>query len=125
MSLYSKKYKLDEITVNKNAVIEGKNYRISILTESLLRLEYSEEGVFEDRATQAVLNRNFEVPKFSVYEKDGILTIKTSKIKLEYNQKDFSSNGLSIQAIGNFSHYKSTWYYGTDFIMTEISYCLY
>ncbi len=116
MSLYSKEYKLDEITVNKNAVVSGKNYRISILTESLLRLEYSEEGIFEDRATQAVLNRNFEVPNFSVYEKDGILTIKTSKIKLEYNQKDFSSNGLSIQAIGNFSHYKSTWYYGTDFI---------
>ena len=28
-------------------VIEGENYRISVLTESLVRLEYSEDGVLK------------------------------------------------------------------------------
>ena len=41
-------------------VVKGDKYRITVLTEGLLRLEYSEDGVFEDRATQTVLNRDFE-----------------------------------------------------------------
>ena len=40
-------------------VIEGENYRISVLTESLVRLEYSENGVFEDGQTQVVQDRDF------------------------------------------------------------------
>src|SRR5699024_9617168 len=34
---------------------------------------------------------------------------------LIYNKKKFSPNGLSIQAMGNFSAYDSIWYYGQDF----------
>ena len=40
-------------------MIAGDKYRITFLTEALVRLEYSEDGIFEDRATQVVLNRNF------------------------------------------------------------------
>ena len=47
----------------KEAVICEKNYRITILTPSLVRLEYSELGDFEDRATQTVINRDFIVPQ--------------------------------------------------------------
>ena len=35
-------------------MVTGEKYRITFLTEALVRLEYSEEGVFEDRATQTV-----------------------------------------------------------------------
>ena len=31
-------------------VIKGEKYRITVLSEQMLRLEYSESGVFEDRA---------------------------------------------------------------------------
>ena len=44
---------------NEKNIIPGKNYRITVLTESLFRLEYSEEGVFNDEPTQTVLNRDF------------------------------------------------------------------
>ena len=37
---------------NKNAVIRGDKYRFTVLTDRLLRLEYDEDGIFEDRATQ-------------------------------------------------------------------------
>ena len=30
--------------------VTGEKYRITMLTEGLVRLEYSEDGVFEDRA---------------------------------------------------------------------------
>ena len=33
------------------SIVVGDKYRITLLTEGLLRLEYSEDGVFEDRAT--------------------------------------------------------------------------
>ena len=34
-------------------ILQGEKYRITMLTEGLVRLEYSEEGIFEDRATQS------------------------------------------------------------------------
>ena len=42
-------------------IVFGDKYRITLLTEGLLRLEYSEDGVFEDRATQMVFFRDFPV----------------------------------------------------------------
>ena len=53
---------------NPKAIIQGDKYRITILTNALVRLEYSESGIFEDRPTQTVLNRDFPVPEFTVKE---------------------------------------------------------
>ena len=44
----------------KENIILGKYYRITFLTEQLVRFEYNEEGEFEDHATQIILNRDFE-----------------------------------------------------------------
>ena len=43
------------------SIVVGDKYRITLLTEGLLRLEYSEDDVFEDRATQMVFFRDFPV----------------------------------------------------------------
>ena len=62
-------YKLEAHPVSKKeAIIQGDCYRITMLTSALVRLEYNSEGVFEDRATQSVLNRDFPVPEFKVVE---------------------------------------------------------
>ena len=37
----------EDLVTNKSMVVMGKHYRFSILTERLIRLEYSEEGYFE------------------------------------------------------------------------------
>ena len=37
-------------------MIIGNQYRITVLTEGLVRLEYNADGEFEDRATQMVLD---------------------------------------------------------------------
>ena len=44
----------------EKATFKGKKYRITVLTERLLRLEYNEEGIFEDRPTQLALFRNHD-----------------------------------------------------------------
>ena len=49
----------------KEAVIVGDHFRITMLTTALIRFEYSEDGGFEDRATQMVCNRDFPVQEFT------------------------------------------------------------
>ena len=39
------------------AVIRGETYRITMLTDRLVRLEYAQDGQFRDAATQTALNR--------------------------------------------------------------------
>ena len=43
----------------KENMVQGDKYRITLLTEGLVRLEYSEDGIFEDRATQFAFYRDF------------------------------------------------------------------
>ena len=40
------------------AIILGNNYRISVITERVVRLEYSPNGQFNDRPTQLIKKRN-------------------------------------------------------------------
>ena len=61
-------YKLEAHPMSrKEAIIQGDCYRITMLTSALVRLEYNEGGVFEDRATQSILNRDFPVPESVSY----------------------------------------------------------
>ena len=73
-------YKLESRpSCNPENVIQGEKYRISILTEQLVRFEYSEDGVFEDRATQVVLNRDFPKVEYTVKDSGDELEITTSR----------------------------------------------
>lgn len=117
MGRVSEKYKIKMSPVaNRKAIVQGDKYRFTVLTPQLIRLEYDEAGIFEDRATQVVLNRNFPVPEFRVVEKPDSLEIITSKLYLVYDKKRFSKNGLSIDVNGNVSNWKSKWHFGESFV---------
>lgn len=108
-------YKIETRPIaNIENIVQGKHYRISILTEGLIRLEYSEAGVFEDRATQFALNRDFPNTEFRYLRTEDGIEIHTSRLHLKYNEKEFSSEGLSIQVKGNISIYHSIWRYGEE-----------
>lgn len=94
------------------AMVQGDCYRFTVLTPNLIRLEYNENGLFEDRSTQTVLNRNFDVPHFRVIDTSDRLQIVTDSLRLVYNKQPFSTNGLSIEVGGGLSAYSSTWFYG-------------
>ncbi|ROR27419.1 alpha-glucosidase (family GH31 glycosyl hydrolase) [Mobilisporobacter senegalensis] len=96
----------------QEVVVKGNHYRFTVLTSQLIRLEYSEQGTFEDLATQIVINRDFPVPQYRVIDKEDNLEIITEHLHLKYNKKKFTKNGLSIQVKGNLSAYHSIWYYG-------------
>ncbi len=76
----------------------GEKYRITILTDRLIRLEYSEQGYFEDSPTFAVENRNFgDDPEINVNDDEDDLTVETKYLFLSYDKKQFSSIGLLIK----------------------------
>ena len=79
----------------KEAVIVGDHFRITMLTTALIRFEYSEDGGFEDRATQMVCNRDFPVPEFRVSDGGEELHIYTKDLEIHYDRQKFSPSGLS------------------------------
>ncbi len=99
-------------TARKENMVIGEKYRITVLTEGLIRLEYSETGEFEDRATQMVFCRDFPAANYRVIRTDNGIELHTDRIHLIYNEQEFSSWGLSIQVKGKLSAYHSIWRYG-------------
>ena len=98
-----------------NNVFQGDTYRITILTNELIRLEYSSEGHFEDRRTKIVQNREFSPPKFEVIENDEILEILTDAILVYFKKGKFSAKNLFIESRNNLSQYRNRWYFGEKF----------
>ena len=56
-------------------VFRGSNYRISILSDSLIRFEFNPSGNFNDYPTLFAYNRSFSQPKLSVEEDNQIIQI--------------------------------------------------
>ena len=88
------------------------NCRISVLTDCLFRIEYSESGIFEDHATQSVVNREFPKVDYTVREENGFLKIKTSRIEISYDKGKFSKGGLQARVCGGARC--DDWYYGKE-----------
>ena len=75
---------LTKSEANERAVFRGQNYRITVLSERLVRLEYSVDGHFSDDLTTLVKNRKFSVPQFKVEQDQTYLVITTSYFMLQY-----------------------------------------
>ena len=93
-------------------VIKGENYRISVLTESLVRLEYSEDGVFEDGQTQVIQNRDFGPVACEVVETEAVLDLHTEHLHLHFEKGPFAPDRLYIELKGQYAVYGSRWHYG-------------
>lgn len=92
------------------SVVAGRCWRFTVLTEQLLRLEYSPDGIFEDRASQAVLNRDFPTPVFTTREKNGQIEISTSAFHLIYDMDNpFTAASLTIDVKNRYSNYGARW----------------
>lgn len=109
------KFDMTKAFSNPECIFQGKKYRITVLTERLVRLEYSDTGIFEDRPTELVWYRNFPKPEFTVEEDRISLKITTKYFILNYiKEKPFQgsrvnpSNNLKISLVGS----DRVWYYG-------------
>ena len=92
-------------------VLTGANYRITVLDPGLVRLEYSEKGRFEDRASQMAIDRAFPPVEFGVIETADLLVVETVRMRLTYDKGPFTTSGLSVQAKGG-RHSRGVWRYG-------------
>ena len=77
------------VDVNKSKtapshVFMGRKYRISILSDVLIRFEYSDTGSFNDYPTFFASNRSFSTPKITFKEDDNVLIISTQYFQVQY-----------------------------------------
>ena len=108
---------LEAALSDSKVVFKGKNYRITVLSETLLRLEYDDAGKFEDRPTEFAQFRNFEVPKFEKQENETLLVLQTEFFRLQYiKERPFlgtmfaQDSNLKVALQGT----DKVWYYGHD-----------
>ena len=112
-------FKLDytKAMPNPSSIIKEDNgkYRFTVITESLIRIEYAENGEFEDKPTQLVWYRNHPKPNYQIKEDKKYLELETKFFKLYYTKgKDIRgtkvnpSMNLKIELKGT----DKVWYYG-------------
>ncbi len=94
-------------------MVAGDKYRFTVLTPSLIRMEYSTQGVFEDRASQSVFFRDFPENDFTKEYSDGWMKIETENLIVTYKENEaFSAETLSVKLK---IEPASTWHFGDDF----------
>lgn len=87
---------------HQDAIVQGDHWRLTVLCPGLVRIEHSEDGKFEDRASTFAINRELPVPRFTASKTDtGGVELVTATLRLSYDGKPFSPSGL--QAYGVFS----------------------
>ena len=98
--------------MNPDSVIQGDHWRIGLITDALVRFEWSDSGRFVDDATQMAMVRDFgEKPEFTVAERNGWLEIDTPSLHISYNQRKFSPEGL-YATVKHVNAIENTWHYG-------------
>lgn len=82
-------------------VLVGASVRFQVLSPTLIRLEQSADGTFEDRPSETALNRAFPVPRFTTSDALGITTIDTGAVSLRYvdNSGPFTAANLSVRLL--------------------------
>ena len=72
----------NKLISDKESYIIGNKYRFTILTPRMIRLEYSINGVFEDKPTSLVINRAFPKVPYSITESNTLIQIDTGIVIL-------------------------------------------
>ena len=94
----------------KAQVVVG-NARFTVLTPQMIRMEWAEDGKFEDRASLTFVNRKLDVPAFKVKQTKSKLTIATSNVTLTYVKgAKFSAENLKAEIL--VAGKKVVWHYG-------------
>ncbi|HLP50964.1 MAG TPA: TIM-barrel domain-containing protein [Chitinophagales bacterium] len=98
---------------NPAAIVTIGKVRFTVLTERVIRIEYSPDTVFNDMPTITFQNRNLPVPVFETKNENGHLLITTSFLTLDYtlNTGNFNRKNLRIEYKDSGSNF--TWNPGT------------
>lgn len=80
------------------AIVVFGSARFTVLTPALIRLEWAPDGVFEDRASPAFVNRRLPAPAFEVTRGSDQITLATADLTLTYRElgEGFTEDSLEI-----------------------------
>ena len=80
------------------AVVTSANVRFTVLTPQLIRMEWAEDGKFEDHASLVFINRRLPVPEFEATAAGNTLSIRTDALLLLYREGSgpFTADNLSV-----------------------------
>ncbi|MGI9103063.1 MAG: TIM-barrel domain-containing protein [Terriglobales bacterium] len=80
------------------AIVVSGHARFTVLTPRLIRMEWAEDGKFEDRASLVFINRRLPAPAFKSSRSDDSLTIDTGKLLLRYRASSgqFTADNLEV-----------------------------
>ena len=99
--------------------VKGNNFRITVITERVVRLEYSPGGYFVDRPTQRIMRRNLGYPEYQVKQDTQFVEITTKYFHLNYVKKQpFAGTklnpmkNLKISLLSHERDRNKDWYYG-------------
>ncbi len=104
-------FKIDynKIKPNPSSVLQGKKYRFTILSDRLIRIQYSETGSFSDEPTLFARNRNFPKVDFQLKQDKNYLEITTPYFRIYYEkEKKITNNNIFKVEILNTNR---VWYY--------------
>lgn len=91
------------------ATVTGDTWRITVLTDALVRIEHAPDGRFEDRASAFALHRDLPVPDLTVDDTGTHVEITTARLRLTYDKGPLTTSGLSVEALGGHTAYQSVW----------------
>lgn len=99
---------------NPKASVTASQVRFTVLTPQLIRMEWSKDGTFEDRASLVFVNRNLPVPGFSTREEGGWTILQTDKLVLRYKKGSGQFRADNLQVIFNINGKSVTWHPGIE-----------
>ena len=99
--------------------VKGNNFRITVITERVVRLEYSPSGSFVDRPTQLIMRRDLGYPEYQVKQDTQFVEIMTKYFHLTYvkrqpfvGTKVDPMKNLKITLLSHERDRNKDWYYG-------------
>lgn len=98
---------------NSQSIVQGENWRISVLTPCLIRFEWSEDGEFSDAQTQIVTNREFPTVEYSYQRVEQGIQLNTESLLVDYDGREFSAAGLHVKVKSKANAvWSADWRYG-------------
>ena len=98
IALFATQSEVNDPKADPSAVVLSGNARFTVLTSRLVRMEWSEDGLFEDNATLTFVNRKLQVPDFKVSKTKSKVVIKTSDLTLTYRPDGkFTAENLKVE----------------------------
>lgn len=95
-----------------STVLQGTTYRLTFLTDRLVRLEYQPQGHFEDKPTTCARCRDFATVAIQQNRTARGLEVDTEYLHLVYHEGPFTRSGLSITVKKGMTGNQNIWRYG-------------